>query len=275
MACSPPMPSIRVKVDVSGPLRLVAKELPNAVPYVKATLLTNIANRIRQDTQQALPVKFDRPTPFTVRGVWVKAATKINSVAEVYFPESRDEIGRGKREYIRPGALGAARRRQKKTEFLLSRRGFLPSGWVTVPGPNAGSLGYIDAYGNIKPTTYRQIINVLQLKAGGTARARSISAASQKRAARMGVDVEFFAVAPGANRLGAGGGSLPPGVYRRTGRGGREVHRILKFIRSASYRPRLDMNAIANGTVGEALQEEFKKAFASVRARFSAREGRR
>ncbi len=268
------MLKINITADISGALRLVNEELPKALPYVQASLLTGMAKRIQERVKAELPKSFDRPTPFTVRGVFVKSASKTAPVAEVYFPESEENRGQAKREYIRPGALGTSSRRQKRTEYLLSKTGFLPYGWVTTPGTSAEKHGYMDAYGNVKPRIYAQIVNVLQIKRADSARARSISAASQKRAQRMGVDAEFFAVAPGRNKLGRGGAWLPPGVYKRTGPKGDKLHQVLKFVSRAAYTSRIDLEALARDEVRQNLQTEFDAAFSTVKARFAARDAR-
>jgi hypothetical protein len=270
------MIKIQIGVDMAGPLRLVQRELPNAVPYVEASMLTGLAKRVQEKVRAQMPVSFDRPTPFTVRGVFTTKANKKNLVAEVYFPESQEEQGKAKREYIRPGALGAPARRQKRTEFLLTRTGYLPPGWVTTPGTTAAKGGYIDRFGNVKPRTYAQIVNVLQLKKSETKSARNIAMRSQRRSASMGVDVEFFAVKPGSKQLGPSGSWLPPGVYRRVGKKKVEgLQQILKFVQKAAYRPRIDIESIARTEVREALQPEFEKAFAGVKARFAANAARR
>lgn len=263
---------ISIKIDASRALELVERQLPNAAPYVKATMLTGLSKVVQRKIQERMPVAFDRPTPFTVRGVWTKAATKSAPKASVYFPESQANAGRGKREYIRPGAEGAAARRQKRSEMLLVKAGVLPAGWVTVPGSYA-MRNLLDGYGNMKGQYYSQIIRNLQLKTRVARLAKPISAASAKRAARMGVENEFFAVAPGKNALAKGGGWLPPGVYKRTGKGGRELVQYLKFVRKASYRPRLELAKIARAEVRATANAEFSKAWAGVIGRFAARKG--
>lgn len=263
---------ISVKVDVSRAMRLVGQNLPRAVPYVKASLLTGLAQQVRAGVVKQLPVAFDRPTDFTLRGVYTKPATKTAPTAVVYFPESHAASGKSKREYIRPGAQGSSARAQKRSELLLTRAGVLPAGWVTVPGRFA-MQSLLDGNGNMKGTYYRQIIRNLQLKATAARAARPIAPGSVKRAARMGVENEFFAVAPGRNALAKGGGWLPPGVYRRTGARGQVLQQYLKFVRKASYQRRLDMAEVANKVVPGVLQAEFGKAFASVVRKFAARGG--
>jgi len=263
---------IDCKIDISEALELVQRQLPAAMPYVKATFLTNAATGVQGAIKKQMPVAFDRPTPFTVRSVWVKPAQKSTPKAEVYFPESAANSGKSRREYIRPGTEGASARSQKRSEMLLVKAGVLPSGWVTVPGSYA-MRSLLDGFGNMKGQYYRQIIRNLQLKTLETRLAKPISKPSMKRAARMGVENEFFAVTPGKNALAKGGGWLPPGVYRRTGKGGRELLQYLKFVRKAAYRPRLEVQRIARADVAAHANAHFSAAWSAVIGRFAAKAG--
>jgi hypothetical protein len=232
-------------------------------------MLTRLASGGRDAVQKQMPVDFDRPTAFTVRGVWLKAATRNRVESEVYIPESTLADGQMQREYFQPGVAGSPRRRQKRTEYLLSRLGFLPAGWVTTPGSATGKLGMIDQYGNLRPRIYAQVINVLQLKRVESKRARGVSARSQERARKMGVQTEWFAVAPGKNAMGRSGSWLPPGVYRRAGRSGEDLQQILKFVKSASYRPRLDFDGIVREHVEKESQAAWTASSSAVFRKFN------
>ena len=260
-----------MKVDIQVQYKDVARGLSETarrqVPFVVAKTLTGVAQDVQAHLKGRLPVAFDRPTPFTQRGVFMSRAEKSNLVAEVFFPNSQESQGKAQREYIRPGAEGAQARRQKKTEFLLTRAGFLPPGWVTTPGRYIAD-GKLDQYGNMPGRLYAQIIRNLQVKYTAL---KPVSAASRKRAARMGVENEFFAVAPGLNKLAAGGGWLPPGVYKREGRGGRTLRQYLKFVRKASYRRRLDVVAEATKAVKESLPRRWNESIKLVTDKFNAR----
>lgn len=258
------------KIDVSNALELVHRQIPNAVPYVKASFLTGLAKAVQGKVTAQIPVAFDRPTPFTQRSAWVKPATKATPTADVYFPQSPAGSGKGLREYIRPGAEGASARRQKKTEYLLSAMGLLPAGWVSVPG--SYGMKHLDGFGNMPGSYYKELIRGLRIK-GTRGPPKPVSAASGRRAARMGVQYEFFAVSPGANSLGRNGGYLPSGVYKRAGRGGRDLLQYLKFVKKASYRPRLNMVKIAQAEVAASANAEFSKAWSSVIHRFAAKAG--
>jgi hypothetical protein len=130
---------------------------------------------------------------------------------------------------------------------------------VTVPGNKMP----LDGYGNLAGSYYKQIINVLQLKVNTRyASGRAVSGASQKRATRMGVATEIFAVAPGTNALAKGGGWLPPGVYKHLP--GRQLLQMLKFVRRAKYSQRLDIEKIAATTVAKRLQTRWDEVAATT-----------
>lgn len=260
------MLSLQIRVDTSAARALFGDKLPKALPYVKAAMLTKLAAGGRDAIVRQMPVDFMGPTKFTLGGVWMKKADK-STPAQVYVPDSADDNGAARREYLIPGVQGSAKRRQKRTEYLLTRNGFLPAGWVTTPGKAAK----LNADGNIPAPVYKQIVNVLQIKRVESARARAISGASQKRAAKMGVQREWFAVQPGKNTLGRKGSWLPPGVYRRTGRNGETLEQILKFVRKAAYRPRLDFDGTVREFVVKNVQAAWDESAASVFAKFSAK----
>lgn len=266
ICCEIPRMQFQIKMD-SRQVQTLFSGLKSQMPFAAAKMLTAVAGDVQKHMVSRLPQVFDRPTPFTQRGVFVKRAEKSTQRAEVYFPESQPAQGKATREYIRPGTQGASARSQKKTEFLLTRAGWLPAGWVTVPGRFIME-GKLDGFGNMPGSYYKQIIRNLQIKYNGI---KPIPAASQKRAAKMAVENEFFAVSPGANKLAKGGGWLPPGVYKRTGPGGRKVLQYLKFVRKASYKMRLDVGLEAMVAVNANAQKRFDEAVQSIVDQFKAR----
>lgn len=257
-----------IKVNASQ-LSVLFSRARSQVPFAIAKTLTTLAGDVQKRVVQQLPKSFDRPTDFTLRGVYTIRAEKANPVSTVYFPKSDTAAGKpgfALREYIQPGAQGTSARHQKRSENLLTRAGYLPMGWVTVPGSYGKTL--LDGYGNMPGAYYKQIVNGLQVKRVEAKNYKSISAASQRRAQRMGVQTEFFAVAPGANKLGKNGGYLPSGVYRRTGPGGTKLLQYLLFVKKASYRQRLDLKEVALATVQELAQQRWDETIVSLGTTF-------
>lgn len=253
---------------VSRSLRRLRAELPG----IGARILTEFSRVGADATQRAMPQAFDRPTPFTVKRVLWQAATKTDLRSATVIPDSNEAAGRSTSEYMRPGALGAARRAQKKTEYLLSRQGFLPAGWVMVPGSFMKDKK--DGHGNVPGSYYKQVIRSLQIRQAGDRYFKGISKASQARAARMGVASEFFAVGQGRNTLAKGGGWLPPGVYRRAGRKGDRLEQFFVFMPRASYKKRLDMPQVVLSAVQARAPAVWQSVMRDVAARVLEKAGR-
>lgn len=260
---------VELKIEYKHVSEALADVARKDMPFVMALGVTKVGQAVQNHFKAQLPKVFDRPTPFTQRGVYLERAEKSRPTATVYFPDSHDSMGKDTREYMRPGAYGASARHQKKTEYLLSRAGFLPPGWVTIPG-SYFKEGRLDAYGNISGAYYKQIIRSLLIKNTKGA-PRPASASSQSRAAKMGVDSEFFAVATGNNKLGRNGGWLPSGVYRRSGPGGRKLLQYLLFVRKAAYRKRFDVQAEAQTAVNASAHPAFADALQTYLTKFRAR----
>lgn len=234
------------------------------LPYVAAAVLTGLA----ADTQAGLVREagqvFDRPTDYTLRAFWKTSASKGKLEATVYVPDSDDGQGRQRREYLRPGVNDTPARNQKRTEYLLSRMGALPTGWVTTPGKGAE----LNANGNLGGPVYKQIINVLQIRGD----AKPVSARSTKSAKRLGVVALFFVVPPGANKRGKRGSWLPPGVWKHLPGG--NISQILKFVQKAAYKKRLDIDRVASEVVEQKLPARWAEASRLIAERFAA-SGRR
>lgn len=259
----------KVTVDYKHVVEAFGQAARGQTAFVAALTATKMAQRVATRVKEVLPQRFKGPIDFTMRGVRWERATKAGGAATVYFANSQEganaaTVGNRPMEYIRPGAEGSARRAQKRSEYLLTRAGFLPAGWVMVPGSYMKTK--IDGNGNVPGQYYRQVIRSLQVKR--TKIAKPISKASQKRAARMGVETEFFAVAPGANKLGKNAGYLPSGVYQRTGPGGRLLRQYFLFVKSAKYSKRLDLRAEAEKMLATDAQAAFQEAIAQARENF-------
>jgi len=231
--------------------------------FLVSNTLNGVAFDLKKHVEKTLPVAFDRPTRFTLNSLAVGKSRKDTLKAEVFFKDSQAEQGKAQREFIRPGALGAISRSQKRSEYLLTRHGVLPAGWVMTPGKFLADK--LDGHGNVPGSYYKQFINLLQLKKIESDKVRKQSMASQKRAAKMGVADEFFAVAPGKNNLGKNGGWLPPGIWKRTGRRGERPVQYFKFVRKAKYRVRLDLDKEARGMLQASAQKNCDSTVAWIK----------
>lgn len=260
-----------MKFDVSVGSKAVSQSLQahgRMVSYAAASALTSLARQTSFAVQGKMPQSFDRPTPFTVRRVAWQQADKSSLKAVMGIPASAAAAGRSTSEYMRPGFLSAFARMQKKTEFLLSRRGLLPAGWTMIPGSFLNKQ--LDGYGNVPGSYYKQVIRSLQVRSEGDRYFKGISKASQKRATRMGVTNEFFAAGPNNQGLSKSGGRLAPGVYKRSGPAGKKLLQYFQFVPKAKYEQRLDMGAVAMEVVQAQGQKIWQDAMTSMASKFSS-----
>lgn len=70
--------------DVSRTLGAFAQQ---QLPYASALAATALAKRVQAEEQAALRRVFDRPTPFTINAIGVKAARKTDPVATVFVKD--------------------------------------------------------------------------------------------------------------------------------------------------------------------------------------------
>lgn len=236
---------IRVRINTSVFARrmdaLVAKQMPFAV----AKALTDTAKDAQAEGVAEMRRVFDRPTPYALKSLFIRPATKQRLHARVYvkddtlggFTSSAEQLG----HQFEGGA-----RKGKRLEGLLLNAGLLSRGEYVVPGEGAR----FDSYGNISRGQVQQILS--QLKVGNDPNAyKSTSKRSKRAVARAGA------------MFWSPGGALPRGVWMRRGAG---VLPILIVVRTPRYRQRIDLEAITRRTVERKLQANFDRALRTALA---------
>ena len=228
---------------LSARIKDIAKK---QIPYATKLALNNTAKRIHKREVNTMKQVFDRPTPWTLRGLRIGYATKKNLVARVGFTDNFGK-GTGAGKYIGTQISGGVRP-YKRFERALQHKGYLPSGWYAVPGQRAR----LNKYGNMSQGQIVQILTALDALPGRPT-FRGVTIAQQKRSAAV---KKIFGVSPLAARLGL---RLPPGVYRRTRRG---VRPLLIFVKGTpQYKKRLPFHEVAHKTYESYFGREFSKAF--------------
>jgi hypothetical protein len=206
----------------------------NAVPFATAVALTRTAQAVKAAEVEEMKSVFDRPTPFTLRSLYVKGATKSNLEARVWIKD----INRPQ-HYLIPQIHGGARH-LKRFEEHLQRAGLLPSGMAAVPGAGAR----LNKYGNMSAGQITQILSVIGAHPDIYAR---VSAASRKRNRKPRA---YFVGRPG-------GGRLPLGIWEKRGH---RVLPILIFVRRPTYQKRFDFYGVATKTIRSEFVRQFQRA---------------
>ncbi len=76
--------AIIVKADIKQITRYLSDVQKKQIPFAAKNALNDTAFQAQKAEKKQLPQKLDRPTPFTVRGIRVKRATKSKLVSSVY-----------------------------------------------------------------------------------------------------------------------------------------------------------------------------------------------
>lgn len=232
--------------DIAGRVRALGRQ----GPFVVASSLTKSI----KDAQAAIRVEqqrvFDRPTPYSLNGTFVKAATKTNLEARVWIKDNVASKGTPADRFLSPEIFGGPRG-QKGMERLLQRSGILGAGWVTVPGAAA----QLDGNGNVKRSQIVQVMSQLQLQRGAGYESRaSGSTRSNRTIARQGVT--YFALP--VQRRG-----LKPGIYmKRKFAHGSAIKPVFLFVRAATYRTRLKFFEVATKAVHDTFPAHFNEQMA-------------
>lgn len=266
-----------ININVTHNFKQVSAAIASAkkqVPFALALALNKTGEAAVKDMQADMRRQFDRPTPFFMRSIRLKRASKTQPTptAIVQFSEDGYWSGDPNSSIARPHVFGEDRA-VKPMELRLQRAGLLPVGWRVVPGGGAD----LDAYGNMSRGQVSLLLNVL-----GTyqeAGYNKANAKTRERLARGNVKkglygfTYFVNPASGRSRYGR---HLLPGVYKRVATPfGSSLKPVLIFVPRTRYRKRLDMFGIVDRAVQREFGRQFDAAWAQAMrtARFSTQGG--
>lgn len=188
---------------------------------------------------------FDRPTPWTLRGLRFKLATEKQPVVRIWLEESPGK-GTAAAKFLAAQIEGGKRRR-KRFEVALIQSGLMPPTAYAVPGPWAP----LDSYGNV-PGSF--IVKMLSdLKAFGEQGYRA-----NRRGRRRGYARTNYFFVPRRDS------KIHPGVYRHMPSG--IIGAVFLFVEKATYKKRYDFYGVASRAydrkslvfLAEAIQRQAK-----------------
>lgn len=259
------MTAVTVNVDASGALRKLAR-LDGIVQRAAVQALNWTAADAALEVKEEMRRVFDRPTPYTLGGIGVWKAKPGDAVARVGIKN----IGAGKgvpaANFLAPQVWGGERA-MKRFERALERIGALPSGWRAVPAGGA----QMDAYGNMSRGQIVQILAALQAfgEQGYRANMDAKGRARLARGSKRSYGREYFVSYGKGFRQGRGSWThgrnqhLPAGVWMRQGGGlGKALRPVLIFVRSATYRRRLDFHRVVVEYAAREFPAKFERAMA-------------
>ncbi len=199
------------------------------VQYATAVALTRTAAVLKRELPAELDRVFDRPTPFTKRGIYLKAARKDDLTAEVGFMDVQAR-------YLRLQVEGGTRQ----------------------PGPRGIKLP-----GNVELNAFGNIPKGLTDKLKAAAKSGELGAAVTRRLGvtrdrRKGAaPIQLFYGKPSGGRWN----DAPVGIWRRVpGKPGKLIPVIVFEDTPAKYRKRLDLQRFAAPIVQREFAQQFDRA---------------
>ena len=241
-----------------------------------ALALNDTGFMVRGKQVAALNGAFDRVTPFVGRSpkVFKATAEKLSVSIAPTLHTDRNAFVRGGKEGVDPQDVlqvqeFGGRRRDKRSEVILRRAGWLPAGYQTAI-PRSPFPGSDDGRGNLNGPFLRSVLSFLQayqsgqgydqnMGRGAIANVRGYGKARitkrQKQQAGPFMGRSYFVAGGRAAvtwdnkpyRFGAGKTAhLQPGIWAALGIGkARQIRPVLMFVRAGSYQPRIDMDRVA------------------------------
>ena len=249
---------IKFDIDTKALLDVLPEKQRKATRSL-ANAMTKTVGQAREKTIDIMPQVFDRPTPYTLHGLFVRPATYDRLEARVDF-KSNMYKGTPAEKYLGPEVFGGTRV-LKRFERALAAKGILPPGMAVVPGRAIK----LDAFGNISARDIVQVMRFLQAFAeqGYRTNYNARSMARIKRGTRTKYGLEFVVIRPG-EKPASGGKQMKPGIWRRAATGfGKSLDPWMMFVPMPRYQPLLPLQRIADDATRESLQYEFDKAFGS------------
>jgi hypothetical protein len=231
---------IGIKHNIAETIRLLDDNYRKQIPFATAKALTKTAQLAQKAVVDEMAAKFDRPTPFTLKSLFIKPATKQNLQAMVYLKDRPAGQNPYSLSEIIGQEFGGGVRIRKRLEYWLQRAGYISSDEFVAPGAAAK----LDRYGNMSRGQVQQILS--QLKAGPDTASYKSGSSRSKRNVKMAGQLFW-----------SRGGRLPRGVWMRAGA---SVKPILIVISKPSYKQRINLERIVGDVVNRRFDAEFKKA---------------
>lgn len=246
-----------MKLKINADIKEVSSALSGMsrqIPYAQSLLVNRLGDGAIKQNQSVMPSAIDRPTRFTLNSMFLAKGSKSKPVATIGFKD----IPKRSSHYLEPLIKGGSRHR-KGTEVAFGNRWF-------APGKAAQELGYIDQYGNFKPSMLQQLRSYFgkaELSSGYTANSkradreklakmkrtingRKVTAAQQMKGTNgyltIGGKVFFMSLGRGSGALGKQ--HLAAGVWQKSGVHGVDVKPVLMQVRQPQYRKQYDFYGI-------------------------------
>jgi hypothetical protein len=255
-------PNIKIKFDT--------KNIEKQATFAMAKSLTEVASLSKDELKRVMSAELDRPTPFTLNSLFVKAAKRDNLVSVVGVKDrSMAKTAGAAADVLKQQFFGGGRN-YKRMEGAFRRNGMLKGDMQVVPGGAAA----LDAYGNIKKGLIIQLISYFGAFGEQGYRANA-TPESKKRRAKIGkvpdrkdtnrkyksINGVVYFYSPGPGMVNGRPQHLPAGIWQKKGIHGVDVSPVLLFVQPGKYQQKIDIQAITAKVHSTRMPELFSKNF--------------
>ena len=222
----------RINIDLK-PLEASLTSLQQKqFPFAASKALNDTAWDVYWNLRKAIPKIFDRPTPWTVKAMYVEKSTKKTLIAEVGYKAWASK-GTAGAKVLSPHILGGSRP-FKRSEKLLQQAGKIPPGTFLVRASQAPR----DEYGNVSKALISKMISGLQANLDTAQRSKG------KKAKRFFID-----------RMHGGNGNLA--IFQRLYG---DVVPLFMVVKSVTYKPVYPIQKMVDEVVKQRFPGNFERA---------------
>lgn len=173
---------INLDVDSTPLFREISDIQRKQIPFALVLSQTKLAQRVKPGMLKVMQQRLDRPTPTTMKSLFVQAATKARP-AKVFFKDSWNS-GIPADAYLQQTVQGG-QRSHKRFERSLIAQGLMKAGQYAVPNTDL-----LNQYGNVSRGVMTRILSGLGAAEGR--RGYQANATGSKRSKRKGNAERYF-----------------------------------------------------------------------------------
>lgn len=231
---------------ISRQIKAIFEEESKRGKTIMARAMNKTIKEVKEDLKDEMKKVFKEPTPFVLNSFWLKFASEEKLIVSI---EIKDKWGSGAVEVISPHIEGGSRP-AKSSEKRLRESGSLSSNRYYVPGSGVK----LNKYGNIPGPKIVQILSAASafVDAGYDANRTKNSI---KRNPNQN---KYFVIKDGTKS------HLKPGIYYRSGTGGKNIKPILIFVNSPNYKKRFMFFQLSEKFYRAKLVNNISNAYNSV-----------
>jgi hypothetical protein len=229
------------------------------MPSIAARTITSLAYDAKKEVEGWLPRLLDRPTPYTMKSLFVFQAERNDLRAAVAFKTESGKLGRHMMDSVKPSRSMQAqvfggRRQLKKSEQTLRSNGITSASRpYLIPAIGAKR----DRYGNVTGAFMNKVL-FQGVKMGSASQGYHVPLNGRTKDSSK--KNQYFVM---RRRFG----QVPVGIFKNMGKSQPPLP-VFLFSAKADYKPRVPFYAIAQAVINRNWRKRFDESYEIVAAKY-------